>query len=202
MNFQQPMPNPVWLDVLIQVAIYFIVPVCVAVVAYLLVDRLGEWRRRGAYSRLGVAIIESLQEEVGTGVVLMTNALKVAGDNNASAPPIALPPHKSWSGMSTIPDEVLLRIIETSTGRWFDGFPPRECRIHCKNYFEHMCENYENALKQSLALAQGGLNWREPIRTLLAGDAGRYIQAATGVGRMLDHAKNLLEQNARAIFPK
>ena len=77
--------------------------------------------------------------------------------------------------MTTILDDVLLRIIETSANRQFEGFPPRQCRIHCKNYFEHMCKNYERAVTQSGNLAQQGRDWRAPLRILLADDAGQYI---------------------------
>jgi len=154
------------------------------------------------YSRLGVAIIESLQEEVDNGIKLMTNALDAAQDSSTTAPPPALLPKKSWGGMSTIPDEVLLRIIETSVTNQFNGFPPRECRIHCKNYFEHMCHNYEQTLDQSLTLAQQGKDWRRPLHDLLADSTGHYIQAAREVYRMLENSKQLLEGNAKAKFPK
>lgn len=201
-NTSHTAQDPAWLEMLTQVVANFIVPILIAVVTYLLVDRLGEWRKRKIYSRLGVAIIESLQEEIRNGISLMTDALNAAENNSISVLPTRLLPNKSWSGMSTIPDEVLLRIIETSAKRQFDGFPPRECRIHCKNYFEHMIQNHKQILTQTLNLAQQRQDWRGPIRSLLADDTGRYIQSARGVDQMLEHARQLLEKNAKAIFPK
>lgn len=170
--------DPEWLEGLRLVISDFLIPIVVAVATYIMVDRLGEWRKWRTYSRLGVVIIESLQEEIRNGIQLMTSALDAAEDQRANGPPPALLPNRSWSGMSTIPDDVLLRIIETSANRQFDGFPPRECRIHCKNYFEHMCRNYEQTVIQSRNLAQQGRDWRDPIRALLADDASRYIKSA------------------------
>ena len=189
-------------DALIYVIKNVITPIVIAILTYIVVDRLGEWRKRKTYSKLGVAIIESLQEEIKTGIQVMTDALNITEDQSVNEPPVALLPKKSWSGMSTIPDEVLLRIIETSANRQFDGFPLRECRIHCKNYFEHISQNYEQAVFESMKLTKQGQDWRRPILNLLANDARTYIQAAKGVDRMLDNAKQLLEANSRAIFPK
>jgi hypothetical protein len=195
--------DPAWLEVLRLVILNFLFPIIVAITTYVVVDRLGEWRKRRTYSRLGVVIIESLQEEIRTGIRLMTTALNATEDNSANGPPDGLLPNKSWSGMSTIPDEVLLRIIETSANRQFDGFPPRECRIHCKNYFEHICRNYEQHVTRSMKLAQQQQDWRSNLRALLTDEGrSRYIQAARGVDQMLEHAKQLLEKNSKAKFPK
>lgn len=195
--------DPAWLEVLRLVILNFLFPIIVAITTYIVVDRLGEWRKRRTYSRLGVVIIESLQEEIRTGIRLMTTALNATEDNSANGPPDGLLPNKSWSGMSTIPNEVLLRIIETSANRQFDGFPPRECRIHCKNYFEHICRNYEQHVTRSMKLAQQHQDWRSNLRALLTDEGrSRYIQAAKGVDQMLEHAKQLLEKNSKARFPK
>jgi hypothetical protein len=195
--------DPAWLEVLRLVILDVFLPIIVAIITYIVVDRLGEWRKRRTYSRLGVAIIESLQQEIRTGIRLMTNALNATEDKSVGMPPLGIPPNRSWSGMSTIPDEVLLRIVETSTNRQFDGFPPRECRIHCKNYFEIMCQNYEQNVTTSVNLARRGQDWRGHLRALLTDEGeSRYIQAARGVDQMLEHAKQLLEKNSRARFPK
>jgi hypothetical protein len=179
-----------------------VLPVAVSYLTYTLIDRRGEWRKRRMHSKLGVAIIESLQEEIKNGIRLMTAALSAAEDNSANEPPHGLLPHKSWSGMSTIPDDVLLRIMETSAKRQFEGFPPHKCRTHCKNYFEHMCENYEKTLEEARRLALQRQDWRSQLRGLLADDTSHYIQSARKVDQMLEHAKKLLEDNAKARFPK
>lgn len=193
------MANPVLLNTIFTSVI---LPIVVAVFSYVLVDRLGEWKKRKMYSRLGVVIIESLQEEIATGVKLMQDALDAVQDTGGKALSPALLPTRSWSGMSTIPDEVLLRIIETSENLTFDGFPPRQCRTHCKNYFEHMCRNYEVTLFDAFKRAQQGQDWRSPLRALLADNEGRYIRSAKEVYQMLEYSKQLLEENAKAVFPK
>lgn len=166
-NFFYTVQDPEWLEGLKLVIDDFLIPIGVAIATYIMVDRLGEWRKRRTYSRLGVAIIESLQEEIKNGIELMTNALNATKDQSANAPPPALLPNRSWSGMSTIPDDVLLRIIETSANRQFDGFPPRECRIHCKNYFEHMCQNYLSSVASTDPVSVGKLiRWQLSLLAL------------------------------------
>ncbi len=194
-----PCPETPWYTF---VLLNIVLPIVIALATYWAVNWLGEAQKRRTYSKLGVAVIESLQEEIGTGIRTMTNALNAVKDRDATEPPTDELPNKSWSGMSTISDDVLLRIIETSANRKFDGFPLRECRIHCKNYFDHMCQNYNEMIRESFALAHKGLDWRRRIREQLAGDTGHYIEAATKVNEMLEHAKQLLEPNSRAARPK
>lgn len=62
-------------------------------------------------SRLGIAVIDSLLEEVRNGVEILT-----AISNNEAFTKRMLP-RKSWYGMPTISDEILLRIIEVSKNR-------------------------------------------------------------------------------------
>lgn len=179
-----------------------LLPILVAVLVYIVVDRLGEWRKRKMYSRLGAVIIESLQEEMRTGIKLMRTTLAATNDPSASGPPVGLLPNRSWSGMSTIPDEVLLRIVETSVGIEFEGLPPREIRSHCKNYFTHMAENYQHLLSQALNLANQGKDWRTNLRNLLVGPGEPYLDAALSVDQMLEDARLLLEKNSRRRIPK
>jgi len=186
-----------WIENLIKT---IIVPIIVALLTYLLVDRLGEYKKRKNYSRLGIAIIESLLEEVRTGINLMIDVLNAIDTNNEL--PRGLLPNKSWNGMTTIPDEILLRIIATSTEVKFESFPPRECRIHCKNYFEHMNQNYKYTLDTSINLTKQGQDWQGPLYNLLSNDGSHYLRAAQGVEQMLVDAKKLLEKNVKAIFPK
>lgn len=194
----QATAEPEWVSILVS---DFLLPIAVAVLAYLAVNQLGEWQKRRMHSRLGIAIIETLQEEIQNGIEIMTEALDAAEDETVTRPPATLLPYKSWSGMSTIPDNVLLRIIQTSKGRQFEGFPPHQCRSHCKNYFEHMCPKYERFLGDARQLAEHGQEWRKPLRNLLADDGGEWIKAAKGVNTMLQNAKGLLKENAEARIP-
>lgn len=179
-----------------------LLPIVIAALTYLLVDRLGEYKSRRNYCQLGVAIIEAMQEEVKNGVKIMSDALKMAEDTTVNSPPNSLLPNQTWNGMSTIPDEVLLRVLAISPNSVNESFPLRECRIHCKNYFTHMCQNYSDVLTQSIIFAQNKQNWRAPIVGLLSDTGGHYIEAATKVNQMLQSIKDLLEKNSKAFFPR
>ena len=154
----------------------FLLPFVVATTTYWLFKRYDERDSRKQYSRLGVAIINSLLEEVNTGLTLM---------KNSSSNPL---PTKSWSGPSTIPDEVLLRIIAVARDRSAIAFKPEEIRIHCKNYFGHMAENWKTASEHG------------SVESLL--NQGQYVQSAEGVKAMLEQCRTLLEENAERWFPK
>jgi hypothetical protein len=174
-----------------------LLPVVVAVTIYLLVDRLGEWKRRRAVSRLGVAIVDSLREEVRTGLQIMGETLERAREGHPDGPSPAALPHRSWDGMSTIPDDVLLRIIETSEGREFPHFYPSECRTHCKNYFEHLRANYAVAAQAARNLARQNQAWADDLQASMASGAGADFEAAEGVDRMLETTRQLLLDNSR-----
>jgi hypothetical protein len=181
---------------------YFLFPILVAILTYIVVDRLGEWRKRRMYSKLGVVIMESLQEELRTGIKTMKEAWSAANDPHAEAPPRGLLPNKSWSGMQTIPDEVLLRILEASSGLKFIGLPPREIRSHCKNFFTHMNENYQNALNIALARAARKEDWRTELKSMLVGSGEPYLEAASSVERLLEETRLLLVRNSHRLMPK
>jgi hypothetical protein len=181
---------------------YFLLPILVAILTYIVVDRLGEWRKRRMYSKLGIVIVESLLEELRTGKKLMQDALSAINDPHTQAPPRGLLPNRSWSGMSTIPDEVLLRIVEAASGNKSRGLPPREIRSHCKNFFTHMNDNYQNALNGALARAARNEDWRTELKILLVGSGEPYLEAAASVEQMLEETRLLLERNSRRFMPK
>ena len=153
----------------------FILPIAVAVITFYFFKKHDEYIKRRQYSTLGVAVMESLLEEITMGIKIMegrqTNPLPV----------------KSWNGVSTIPDDVLLRIIAVSKGETPVSFKPQDIRIHCKNYFSFMAENWLSAI-------QGG-----NIRDLI--DKGQYIQSAEKVKSMIIQCRDLLEKNSRKKFP-
>ncbi len=163
-------------------------PFLVAVVTYFLVSKIDEFRRRRNYSSLGAVIVESLIEEVRNGLNIMTDAIS---DNPTKLPsPL---PRKSWNGMTTIPDEVLLRIIKVSEGVPPRGFNPREIRIHSKNYFDHMCGNWDIITKA----VKAEQNWREIVTQF-----NSYPESAKGVLDMLEQTRDLLNENSSKWFPK
>jgi hypothetical protein len=173
----------------------FLFPFLVAVLGYILIVKLDEWRKRKSYSRLGAVIIESLIEEVNTGITSLRTTRDVSNGtvqkpNNYS---IARLPRKSWNGMTTIPDEVLLRIIEVTKGVTPIHFPPREIRIHCKNYFDHMAPNWDQVVSNPTKSKEAIIHYIEE---------GQYIQASEGVLNMLEQTRDLLEKNSARWFPK
>jgi hypothetical protein len=161
-------------------------PFIVAVVTYLLFKRLDEWSNRRKYSRLGVAVIESLLEEVTNGVRILESFHKTREATSQ------LLPRRSWSGMNTISDEVLLRIIEVSKNIKPKGFHPREIRIHCKNYFEHMTFSWDY-------VSYTKADWQKVANGFI--DEGKYVEAAQNVKFMLVQTKELLERNSNKWFP-
>lgn len=157
----------------------FALPFAVAVITYWLIKKHDERINRKNYSTLGVAIMESLLEEVNNGIKIMKNQQLI---------PL---PVKSWNGIMTVSDDVLLRIIGVARNKKSIGFAPKEIRIHCKNYFEFMATNWETAIKS---------NSPQNIQSLI--NQGKYVQAAEGVRDMLVQCRDLLEENAKKMFPQ
>lgn len=157
----------------------FLIPIAVAVITYWLLKKSDEYIKRRQYSTLGIAIMESLLEEVNNGIDIMTSTQLIQL------------PVRSWDGVKTVSDDVLLRIIAVSKGIRPVTFPPREIRIHCKNYFEHMSANWSTAIQQAKK------NNLSPLQAL-----GNYVDAAKNVKAMLTQCKELLEENVKKAFPK
>ena len=158
----------------------FILPFTVAVITYWLFKKNDEYIKRKQYSMLGVAIIECLLEEIENGIEIMKNNY------------LNLLPVKSWIGVLTIPDDVLLRIISVAKDSKPISFKPRDIRIHCKNYFDHMAASWMSAIQSN--------NPQLAIHQLLT--QGKFIEAAEGVVAMLNQCKALLEENEKRFFPK
>jgi len=176
-----------------------VLPILIALVTYLVVNRLGEWKDRQNNCKLGVAIIDSLLEEIRTGLCLMTSAFEQA-QQPMSSPPSMLVPVASWSGMTTLPNEVLLRVIAVSQGLPNCHFHPSRIRSHCKNYFDHMCTTYNEQVKHV------GTNpdWRVEFLPLLGDEHGKgpYLMATQSVIKLLEQTKELLNTNSKKWFPK
>ena len=163
-------------------------PVLVAIITYYFISKRDELKKRKGISCLGSAVMDSLLEEVRNGVKIF----KTISENENF--PKQILPRKSWYGIQTISDELLLRIIEVSKNVDPDGFPINEIRIHCKNYFDHMTYNLDNCYTLDEE------NWRKCARNLAVDS--RYLEAAEGVQRMLEQVKQLLENNSNKLFPK
>lgn len=161
-------------------------PLLVGITTYLLFRKLDEWKKRKSQSKLGAVVLSALIEEVQTGIGIMSTS-QIATTATSSPLPI-----KSWTGMSTISDDTLLRILEISDNVPAKGFPLCEIRTHCKNYFDHMSSNWTNAITNA--------NWRDATHSIII--KGKYIEAATGVLEMLKQGRDLLTANSKKYFPK
>jgi hypothetical protein len=180
----------------------FVLPVLIGVITYLFVDRLGEWKTRRNNCKLGIAILDSLLGEMRTGLNLMNSTYDQA-QQAAFKLPIALLPTKSWSGMQTISDQVLLRIIAASENLVARSFHPRTIRNVCKDYFDHMCANY-NAMINNITPGIGQQVLRTQFLGLLGGaaDQGKYLLTTQSVIEMVEQTRELLDENSKRWFPK
>jgi hypothetical protein len=171
----------------------FVFPIALGILAYIASDYISTRRTRKRQSLLGAAVLSELIEEVNHGISVLQ---QIDAMLNGQSQLIGDMPRKSWSGMATISDDVLERILCTTTKSDTVGFPASEIRSHLKNYFDHMCPNIDSV---TAAIRSGG-QWQNAARTYLVN--GRYIEAATGVLAMLKHVKILLESNYKRLLPK
>lgn len=172
---------------LVEIVKDFIFPIGVGLITYLLFAKLDEWKKRRSQSRLGVAIIDALIEEVKNGIKILDRFIKTQQPSGSALP------RKSWTGMNTISDDVLLRIIEVSKDVAPKNFPPKDIRIHCKNYFDHMAPTWD-------IVESGQTGWESTAASAIT--TAKYPEAARGVLMMLEQTKGLLETNSRRMMPK
>ena len=175
-----------WLQAFIENVIF---PIIVAAVAYFLFGKIDILRKRRSLSILGVAILSTLIEEVQNG----RNIIRQTLSDNKNTYPNPLP-RKSWIGINTIPDEVLLRILAVTKNNKPVGFPASEIRIHTKNYFDHMTTNWDQVVESALQ--------KQDFKAIARQRYNTYDDAATGVLEMLENIRNLLEMNSKKWLPK
>jgi hypothetical protein len=178
--------------ILYEVLKELVLPFLVGLTSYLLVAKIDEWKSRKKHSRLGVAIMASLIEEVKTGISILNHF------ETSKELPILFIPNKSWYGNATVNDDVLLRIIEVDKVIKYKHFPPSEIRIHCKNYFEMMASQWNNNI-MSLEKNTPPLNVIAQAQGMLT--KGEYLKAAISVLAMLERTKELLKDNAKKVIP-
>jgi gas vesicle protein len=131
---------------------------------YLVTRKLDKWNHKKNYSKLGVVIMDSLLEEVNTGLDIIKK------NQNTTLP------KKSWDGMKTISDEVMLIILAISEGVKPDAFQLDQIRSHCKNYFENITQGWMNI--------QNSQDSTEKVK------------------KMLEQTKSLLNKNSKKCCPK
>jgi hypothetical protein len=177
------MENSVWIKDILDKAL---IPFVIGALSYVLFRGLDEMKKRRTFSTLGVIIIDCLLEEVATGLDNIQKTIK-------NIPFVPLPmPSKSWSGVNTLPDDVMLRIISVSKDvKPVGSFNPKDIRKHTKNYFEYMCSQWNNFI----ILA----NVTQPN---IITEFKDWPEATNGVKEMLEQTKKLLEDNSKKRLPK
>lgn len=173
--------EPHWIE---DVSKSVIAPFAVAAITYFLFGKIDELRKRRSQSKLGASILHTIANEVEKGRDIIRNTPNIENGH-----PAQLLPTASWQGINTINDEVLLRILEVTKGVKDVGFPAFEIRIHTKNYFEYVSENFKRIVTDPT------FNRREMSLSY-------YDEAATGVLNMLKHIQTLLEKNSDELWPK
>jgi hypothetical protein len=179
----QCIENSVWIKDILDKAL---IPFVIGALSYVLFRGLDEMKKRRTFSTLGVIIIDCLLEEVGTGLDNIQKTIK-------NVPFVPLPmPFKSWSGVNTLPDDVMLRIISVSKDvKPIGSFNPKDIRKHTKNYFDHMCSQWNNFIILPNVAHQN-----------IAKTFKDWPEAAKGVKDMLEQTKQLLEDNSKKWLPK
>ncbi len=171
----------------------FVLPITVGILAFIASNSISTWRTRKKQSLLGTAICASLIEEIKNGINIMKAVQTAMNGQSQIAGSL---PRKSWNGMNTISDDILERLLCISEKKDNRGFPIKEIRIHLKNYFDHMCPNFDNIIN---AINSGG-NWQQQAQIYLV--QGKYIEAAEKVLFMLEDAQSFLDNNRKSKFPK
>ena len=178
-------------------AISALISFVVALITYMTEAQLGEWKKRRDASRLGVAILDALLEDVRTGIRVMTEIRDQLKVKDELAEPIVFLPTSSWIGMQTITDDVLLRVLaveKPAIAENPDIYPISQIRTRCRNYFEHGCEHI-NALLRSPSIPK---NIRDAIRDALGvgNPENSVIKNGQKTEDMLNRARQALAHNA------
>jgi hypothetical protein len=181
------------MDFLILIRELFI-PIFIGIISYIFVSKLDDWKSRKKYSLLGASIMESLIEEVSKGVQIMEH-LK----NKDELFP-GLLPTKSWNGISTINDDVLIRIIQVSKNKKYTHFHPSEIRIHTKNYFNHIAFDWNNNMIKLQDKNTLEMDVKSYAKNLL--NKRGFLEGSNGVLNMLHTTKLLLIRNSKRIIPR
>lgn len=166
-------------------------PFLVAALTYFIFGKIDDLKKRKLHSILGKSVLSLLKNEIEKGLSEMSRVIFKL-EKKEDCIEYNYLPNKTWSGVNTINDDVLLRILVLS-GDKKDGFPLSEVRIHVKNYFEYIVANWNSHLKQIL---DNKSSFSELYRYK------SYIEATTNVIKMLNSIIDLLDKNSHKIWPK
>lgn len=158
-------------------------PFLTATLTYFVFGRLDDLKKEKRQSRLGASVLQTLEEEVKNGLKEMQRVFDMQ-DGSVPDNVLSFLPNKSWLGINTINDDVLIRILEVTKNVKMTGFPPSEIRIHTKNYFDMMVANWNDAISAKWHFTD--------IKRIYE----KYPEAAQGVLNMLVNTRQLLEKDA------
>jgi hypothetical protein len=98
-----------------------ILPIAIGILAFTASNLIVSWRERRRKSLLGAALCDSLIEEIQHGIKILEETKQMLEGGESKI--IARLPRGSWSGMQTISDDVLERLLCLSRGKNNRGFP-------------------------------------------------------------------------------
>lgn len=164
----------------------------IALCGYLGNRAINEHFKRIKESKLGVELLTILIEEVETGYHTIMVPCKIY----VGCIPESLP-HKSWTGINTISDEILLRIFKVSGDIPNKLYQPQRIRMNTKDYFENVINAWdEKVLKLwTLPLTDENIELIECFMVNLG-------MTAKNVLIVLKDTRTLLEENTKKTFPK
>jgi len=159
-----------------------ILPCFVAFITTLLFKLYEIREKRKMYNLLGAEILTILIDEIDTGYKI----IKYTIDLNIGFTPELLP-NKSWKGIGTISEEILLRIYEVSKSKSNIKHDEKNIRLFCQNYFEYNLVEWNNATQDKKI--GGGIDYFK--KYFYFRDETKYLL------EMLIDIKTLLEKNAK-----
>lgn len=177
------------MDIFLQIVI---APIFVAFIAYYVFGQIDERKKRKMHSLLGVELLTILITEIEIGYSIIMEPLHLK--DNPQPNPLPL---KSWNGIGTFQNEILIRIFEVSKDIPDYEYHPSRIRIHTKNYYEYMIPNWEKVVEEAWIESQFESQKEHIIEFKQA-----YGKGTHDLLQMLEETHKLLRENANKTFPK
>lgn len=184
-------------DIMFNVIVSGVVALIVALTAYRYNQHLNNSKKNREYSQLGVVVMRTIKEEIHIGLEHFKSYRELLVDKKYDAiVPIELP-HKTWSGLLTVNDDIMIRIINNSDKDISYHWHPTKIRSHCKNYFEHLRKTHESNVIRFLNTKDKDQFAKSFIKAL-----DNFIDATDNVMNMLNEIEKSLEENSKRKNPK
>lgn len=170
-----------------------LIPIVVSYLTYLVIKKFDNREKNKTQSLLGVDLLSYLIEDVKNGNTIINRTFNRTGITSVPKPL----PNKSWNGISTISDELLLRIIYVSKHKSSIKSFAKEIRKQCRDYFEVIVDNWNTTI-----LSHDNLLNPLEIKGYLTDSFPKYFTYSENLLNNLEELKSLLEENANKTFPK